>query len=365
VPTNAIYYPLYCDYTDLHSLYVSRFWLHTVPLGVETGILLCVILQALVLMIVSFRNLKSEERKKLGVGWFGKEKRERLEEWFWRSGWADFITDLVHLMLLAVIGDCMMEAVGHSNLHMWRASIMYNAGAVYSYLTLFAMVSSFLRQLAMCSDKTNTSEDTQESEASDDNNRESHNLQNGEQSVGASNNDVDVEDSNSQHEKKQRHIKLKARAWDDAVEGLKGVTDDWRWQRVFGQVAVVVLMGTYLALVDDDTGSSMDTLAGIVLAAVVAASIWSAASTAVVAFRALWLMLLMSTIGRRVGISRIKILEKNSPQPDQGKGPSESQRSDSHHPGREPLGYRLPVRADPKDTRRFGRKQEIRRSKTF
>ncbi|CAM6070072.1 unnamed protein product [Sphagnum tenellum] len=350
VPRKDIYYPLHCDYTDLHSLYVSRFWRHTVPLGVETGILLCVILQALVL-IVWFCNLKSEERKMLWDGSFRHEKRQRLEEWFWRSGWADFITDLVHLMLLAVIGDCMMEALGHSNLHMWRASIMYNAGAVYSYLTLFAMVSSFLRQLAMCSDKTNTSEDAQESEASDDNNRESHNLQNGEQSgavehnndipqsIGASNNhatEADVEDSNSRYEKKQRRIKLEARAWDDTVKGLKDVTDDWRWQRVFGQVAVVVLMGTYLALVDDDTGSSMDNLAGIVLAAVVAASIWSAASTAVVAFRALWLMLLMSTIGQRLGTSRIKILEKNSPSPDQENGPSVSQRSGSHDSNREP-----------------------------
>jgi hypothetical protein len=345
VPRTEIYYPLHCDYTDLHGLYVSRFWWHTVPLGVKTGILLCVILQGLVfimplvLIIVWFCNLKSEERKKLGVGWFGQEKRQRLEEWFWRSGWADFITDLVHLMLLAVIGDCMMEAVGHSNLHMWRASIMYNAGAVYSYLTAFAMVSSFLRQLAIRSYTTNTSEDTQESKASDDNNRELHNLQNGEQSgaVGHNNQtEVDLESSNSQHEEQQRHIKLLAKARDEAAAGLKGVTDDWRWQRVFGQVAVVVLMGTYLALVDDDTGSSMDNLASIVLAAVVAASIWSAASTAVVAFRALWLMLLMSTKGRRLGISRGRLLEKKKPAPDQEKRPSESQRSGSHHSGREP-----------------------------
>ncbi len=234
MPRNDIYYPVHCHYTDLHSLNVSRFWRHTVPLGVETGILLCVILQALVLIIVSFRNLKSEERK-----------------WFWRWGWADFITDLVHLMLLAVIGSCMMEAVGHSNLHICRTSIMYNAGAVYSYLTAFAMVSSFLRQLAMCFD-------------------DNHTLK------------VNVEDSNPQHGNEKR-----PRPWDKAVKGLKDVTDDWSWQRVFCQVAVVVRMGTYLGLVDDDTGSSMDNLAGIMLAAVVASSIWSAATTAVVALRAL------------------------------------------------------------------------------
>jgi hypothetical protein len=63
------------------------------------------------------------------------------------------------------------------------------------------------------------------------------------------------------------------------MKGLKDVTDDWRWQRVFGQVAILVLMGTYLALVDDDAGSSMDNLAGIMLAVMVAVNIWSAAFT--------------------------------------------------------------------------------------
>jgi hypothetical protein len=90
------------------------------------------------------------------------------------------------------------------------------------------------------------------------------------------------------------------------VKGLKDVTDDWRWQRLFGQVAVLVLKGTYLALVDNDAGSCMDNLVGILLGAVVAASIWSAASAAVKAFRALGLMLLTSTVGERLGISRMK-----------------------------------------------------------
>jgi len=72
-------------------------------------------------------------------------------------------------MLLVVIGDCMMEAMGHSKLHMWWTSIKYNVSSVYNYLTLFAMVSFFLRQLAMCFHITNTLEDTQEFEASNDN----------------------------------------------------------------------------------------------------------------------------------------------------------------------------------------------------
>jgi len=59
---------------------------------------------------------------------------------------------------------------------------MYNVDVVYNYLTLFAMVFFFLHQFAMCSNITNTLEDTQESKASDDN----HTIK------------VNVEDSNPQ-----------------------------------------------------------------------------------------------------------------------------------------------------------------------
>jgi hypothetical protein len=155
------------------------------------------------------------------------------------------------------------------------------------------MVSFFLHQLAMCFHITNTLEDTQEFEAFNDN----HTIK------------VNVEDSNPQHEKEQRPTNPKARAWDNAMKGLKDVTDDWRWQRVFGQVAILVLMSTYLALVDDDAGSSIDNLASIVLATMVAVNIWCATFTVMKAFHALcilWLMLLTSTIGERLGISRIK-----------------------------------------------------------
>ncbi|CAN5953361.1 unnamed protein product [Sphagnum jensenii] len=90
------------------------------------------------------------------------------------------------------------------------------------------------------------------------------------------------------------------------MKGLKDVTNDWHWQRILGQVAVLVLMGMYLALVDDDADSSMDNLVDIMLVTVVAANIYFAASTGVKAFHAFRFMLLMSTIGERLGISRVK-----------------------------------------------------------
>ncbi len=63
----------------------------------------------------------------------------------------------------------------------------------------------------------------------------------------------------------------------------------------------MVLMGMYLALVDDDTDSSMDNLVDIMLATVAATNIYFATSTIVKAFHAFRFMLLMSTIGERVG----------------------------------------------------------------
>lgn len=59
--------------------------------------------------------------------------------------------------------------------------------------------------------------------------------------------------------------------------------NDWRWQRVFGQFAVLILLGTFLCIVDSDTVTctALETLAGILLAAVVAASIWSGGVSAV------------------------------------------------------------------------------------
>lgn len=38
-----------------------------------------------------------------------------------------------------------MEGIGHSPIHEWRAQLMYNGGVVYSYLTLFTMVSALSR----------------------------------------------------------------------------------------------------------------------------------------------------------------------------------------------------------------------------
>jgi hypothetical protein len=68
---------------------------------------------------------------------------------------------------------------------------------------------------------------------------------------------------------------------------LLKITEDWRWQRVFGQLAVVILIGTYLMFVDDDSGSAMDNIAALMFAAIVVACMWSGGVGLVVTARAL------------------------------------------------------------------------------
>ncbi len=247
-PTKSISFPLHCDYTDMHHLFVSRFWNKTIVLGAKTGAGLVGILQLAVLVCVL---CLWTWRFPCPGRWGIKLSRcQMLHGWFCRWEYADMITDWAHLILLALIGGCMMEAIGHSSLHMWRASVMYNAGAVYSYLTAMAILSSLVRQCAMC---------------------------------------ILPRPSGDALPVPLRKKRLSGRAWKD----LRTVTDDWRWQKVFAQFGVLILMGTYLALVDTDDGGAMDNVAGIVLAAVVAACIWSAGVTFVVFFRSAAFMMLV------------------------------------------------------------------------
>lgn len=118
----------------------------------------------------------------------------------------ELISDVLHLMLLSLVGSCMMEAVGHSRLRGWRAQIMFNTGVIYTYLTFFAFVSAVIRH---------------------------------------------------------------------CISPKRGHVQDWRWQKVFGQFCALFLIGAYIGLVDDPSDQTLDSFAGIVLASVAAACIWS------------------------------------------------------------------------------------------
>ena len=190
LPTQDYDVVIRCDMSDLHRLYLHRFYKHALVKGAKTGAVLVGVL--VLVSIVSFliRGLE-----------------EKFEELF---------SDVMHLMLLALVGSCMMEATGHSRLRQWRSQIMFNTGVVYTYLTFFAFLSAFGRHCIS---------------------------------------------------PKRRHVQ------------------DWRWQKVFGQFAALFLMGAYIGLADDPSDQALDSFAGIVLAAVAAACIWSSGVEMLVIFK--------------------------------------------------------------------------------
>lgn len=224
--------------TFFSYLSLGRFWRRTMTKASITAVVTIGILQvAVVGLVIIMWAYKSCTRRHWKVMF------EMIKGWFCTLKWGDFSSDLIHLGLLVLVGYCMIEAIGHSDLHRWRPAVMYNAGVIYTYLTLFAIISSLLRQCAYCW--------------------------------------LPIDSPNLDHHPdetfKDHHI------W----RSLKDISDDWRWQRVFGQLGVLILMGTYLSFVDDDSGAGMDNMASILLAAVVVACIWSAGVTAVVGFRSI------------------------------------------------------------------------------
>ncbi|KAG0607770.1 hypothetical protein M758_8G053600 [Ceratodon purpureus] len=240
VDTKRISYSINCEYNDLHDLYAYRFWKMIMRNGCAAAAVMQGFIQFIVAIAVTmmwgWRFLRFDRAT----------KREHLKVWFWNLQWGDYFSEVVHLGLLVLAGYCMMEAIGHSDLHTWRPTVMYNTGVIYSYLSLFAVLSSIFRQIAYCWMEP-------------------------------------AKIARFEILKKQNKLTIQGEIW----YSLQGISDDWRWQRVFGQLGVLVLMGTYLSFVDDASGGGMDQMAGLVLAATVVACIWSFGVTAVVTFRSI------------------------------------------------------------------------------
>jgi hypothetical protein len=178
---------------------------------------------------------------------------------FLKDKWiSDVISDWMHLGLLVMVGFCMMEAVGHSDRFGWRSMLMYNVAVSYTYFTCIAMISSFLHQCAVY-----------------------HN------SLGLKSPISMAFTGSATSGDSMRLLDAKAATEESTSTSLVQLSEDWRWQRVFGQLGVLVLMGSYLLFVDDDSGSAMDSLASIVLGAVVVACIWSNGVSLIISVRSI------------------------------------------------------------------------------
>lgn len=233
--TNSVF-NLHCDYVDMHHLYVRRLATPTLRNGAIYGGEILGILVGAVLFLALCRcllwRLIGPQQGNPG----GQPQQGNPGTAIWMSELPDLLHDFIHLMLLALIGSCMMEAVGHSNVRLWRASVMFNTGVLYTYLTLLVLVSSVLRQLSTSWISLDL-----------------------------------ILHLSSQNVLGDEIQIMRRQVW----VALNNAINNWRWTAVFGQTAVLVSMANYLTLVDDDSGSSMDGVAGIVLTAVAAASTWS------------------------------------------------------------------------------------------
>ncbi|KAG0558927.1 hypothetical protein KC19_10G065100 [Ceratodon purpureus] len=230
VDMNRISYSINCEYNDLHDLYVYRFW----HMSVSQGFLAFMVMQGIVMLIV-FVTVTIKWR-----GW------EKWKCWFrpWSRDWEHFFSELIHLGLIVEVGYSLMEGVGHSDPRSWRASVIYNTGVVYTWLTWITVMSSVFRQI--------------------------------------------TDGWNSRTEAARLKERINANfSGRGKLQSLEDITDDWRWQRVFGQLATVVLVSTYLTFVDDASGPGgvMDQMVGLILAAAIVANIWSLLVAAIILFR--------------------------------------------------------------------------------
>ncbi|KAG0623300.1 hypothetical protein M758_3G164100 [Ceratodon purpureus] len=187
LPTRLDYEPLFCEVSDLRRLYMYRFWWKPFVRASETAGPLIAILLIGGIAIPLFRHR--------------------------RVRWEELWSDLLHVVLLTDVGSCLMEGIGHSATREWRSQLMFNGGVVYTYLTLFAMLSSVIRHA--------------------------------------------IRRRSARHNRK--HAK-----------------ESWRWQKVFGQFAAQFMLGAYLILVEDVSGRRLEGLACLVLGTVVGATIYSA-----------------------------------------------------------------------------------------
>jgi hypothetical protein len=223
----------------------SRIWKKTIIPAVVTTIVLLIILEFAVVLwgilllywwtrTLKFRSLGSWNVWLPDIGVF-----------------EDMVADCVHLLMLVIAGFCMIEGVSHSSTMSWRSTCMLDAGVIYTYLTFFAVISSFLRQVASaCSNYAQAD------------------------AVSSSRNAR----GNAPPATSETQLKVE-------TDG-----NDWRWQRVFNQFAVVMLMTAFLSYNENMAGNALDSLVGVIWSVVVVAGTWSIGVSIVIGARAVTLM---------------------------------------------------------------------------
>lgn len=286
IPTTEI--QIWCERRDMRRLYSHRIWRHALLPAVLTTIVLWIILELTVLTLLCISVLRRRKLKKhLATVPKGRWAHEILVKYL---GGHDTIADCLHLLLLVMAGSCMIEAVSHSSTTSWRSTCMLDAAVMYTYLTLFAVLSSFLRQLATA--RRETARDVQ-AEANQDMEMQSH------LSTSMASGHVPPESDDDLNSPKSTPAPALTRSLTTTSQGRRhhgggGVHElvdygkegnDWRWQRVFNQFAVVILMTAFLTYNENFAGTALDSLVSVIWSVIMVAAVWSIGVSIVIGAR--------------------------------------------------------------------------------
>lgn len=287
IPTLEI--QLWCERTDMHRLYAHRIVHEMLLPAVLSGIVLVIIVEVAVVSVLCMSARRRALLKKRVQSF--RQERMALKLLSTYLGGSDVIADCLHILLLVMAGFCMIEGVSHSSSMSWRSICMLDAAVVYSYLTLFAVLSTIARQVA-----------TACREAARD------------KQIDADKYDVEMQSAINERDKPMASEnddegqaprpmrRVTPRSLSTTPQGRRGVVgvdddddedeygkdgNDWRWQRVFNQCGVVVLMTAFLTHNENFAGTALDSLVSVVWSVIMVAATWSIGVSIVVGARSL------------------------------------------------------------------------------
>jgi hypothetical protein len=278
-----------CEMGDMQTFYAKRL-MRVVGLNglVQTALPLVAILEVGVFLAIvalsssgSWRTASAHSR-----GW------RQVLSLLCRRNYANNIGNLVHLCVLVVIGNCFMEATGHSNQYLWESGMFLKGAQFYLLAPSILTVAMFFHQTADWGAARNNikdanapliKEDTAKDHAADQEDakyteprgmsppitaphepRRSGDLGHG--SDGGNNQKPiltyggDAKDG------------VTVPNEDDVAKRFVPISEDWRWQPVCGQIMVLVLTGFYCVYNSDDHRTEF---VSFVLGVAVVFGIWS------------------------------------------------------------------------------------------
>ncbi|KAG0592896.1 hypothetical protein KC19_1G288600 [Ceratodon purpureus] len=269
------------------------------------GFLQLSVLLVIALEVVYRRYRHSKDMKKLEMS--SQKLRVMAERWMngsWKNTWMDW----VHLCLLSIIGNGLIEAVGRTDPYSWQAKTFQRYSIVYLALSVILWVSSFLHQVThwIAVDKkeskkwnkaTSVSTEPEPASVEDGAAPEAPTLQH---SDPASETSVQIDQKTESNTSRAPNISSERETFDpasvarlrkllgpvlgleknnarkkDPVAQLRKLLElgpDWKWQPIAAQTAILFCLWAFLTYPTDENDNLGSTLLGFL---VQAASPWS------------------------------------------------------------------------------------------